>query len=869
MKCRTGIAQKNSAGSNFNGSSYVVNKELIIMPCAHMTVNGRSTFSSPVSMNNLQLGELTTDTINELTAGNGVDIEGTNTKAGTITTNVLCANSNILSDLINEKTPGNGVTVSGVSIKSGDITTLGTMSINTITGDPTTGIDIEGININNGVITPSPVAMAFDPTFSDGAYYGSGTMSQNGGPNTVTIGVNANTDSGSLNDNIALGVNASAQVANSLAIGANSSAGAIGATDNIAIGKNAGNSAATGGWNTALGVNTLTALTTGVNNTSMGHGSGVSITTGMDNTILGHNADTAGSGAIIIGENAKAGTGVLGNITIGKDAGNLTSTGTSNIIIGSQVANNTTGSQNIAIGSNSLRVNTAGTANISIGAFSGYFNETGVLNVYLGSSAGGQWNGDSNVGVGPGTCGSTTNGGGSMVNQVGTTITFTGSGGIRFSPGDVGGSIIFNGGAQTADILTYVSPTIATSSVSQLVPSTNIVAIVGLPTGNVAVGRSAMGAIQHGVSENTAVGNGAMGGFSDQALGGDRNDVFGAQAFYKIYSGSDNTIMGSRSCYHLGLGNFNVTAGGNTLKGFREAANNVAMGYNAIHGTELVGSIASGLLTVTSVNTGVIYVGMKVYQAGGSVSAGYTGLPSFIVTSFGTGTGGVGTYNISTGSTQSSQQWNGYFDTVVINNTAIGYRALETSGTSNNTAIGYETLLVNTTGTTNTALGYQAGMTVSSGSNITCIGANAQASSPTASNEITLGDSGITIVRSFGAWTFLSDQRDKKDIEPLKAGLDFVNKLNPVKFNWNMRELDGIPNTRKDIPDTGFLAQDLQNVQEETITIPGLVHDANPERLEISPSKLIPILVKALQEANDKIDKLTQRLDEMDERYLY
>jgi len=852
MRCASNHAQKNDAGSNFNGQSFVVGKELIILPCARMTVNGSATFSSNVTMKNLSLSSLTTDSITELTPGSGVTIEGTNITNGVFTAPTINANS-ILTDVINEKTPSNGVLVSGVMINAGNISTLGTLNVNTIEGDVTNGINIEGININNGVITPSPVAMAFDPTFADGAYYGTGTMSQNGGANSVTIGVGANTDSGIANDNVSLGFNASAQVANSLAIGAGSSAGTGAATDNIVIGKNAGNAASTGANNTILGI-----------------GGGVTITIGSNNTILGHNADTAGSGSIVIGENAKAGTSSLGNITIGKDAGSLTSTGSKNITIGSQFANNTTGSQNIAMGDNSLRVNTTGYANTTIGAFTGYYNESGFLNVYLGDSAGGQWNGNNNVGVGAATCGSTTNGGSTTVNQVGTTITITSSGGIRFSPGDVGGSIQFNGGVQTADILTYVSPTVVTSSVSQSIPSTNSIAIVGIQTGNVAVGKSAMGAIQHGVSDNTAVGNGAMGGFSDQALGGDRNDVFGAQAFYKIYSGSDNTIMGSNSGYQLGLGNYNVTAGGNTLKGYREAFNNVAIGYNTIHGTEFVGSTASsGVLTVTSVNTGSIYVGMKVYQAAASVSAAYTGLPSFTISSFGTGTGSIGTYNITPGSTQSSQTWNGYFDSILVNNTAVGYRALEATGASNNTAIGHESLQGNTTGTSNTALGFQSGTTVTTGSNLTCIGANAQASTPTATNEITLGDSAVTIVRSFGAWTFLSDKRDKKDIEPLTAGLDFVTKLNPVKFNWDMRELDGVPNTRKNIPDSGFLAQDLQKVQEETTIIPGLVHDKNPERLEISPSKLIPVLVKALQEANEKIEKLTQRLDEMDKKYIY
>ena len=187
-------------------------------------------------------------------------------------------------------------------------------------------------------------------------------------------------------------------------------------------------------------------------------------------------------------------------------------------------------------------------------------------------------------------------------------------------------------------------------------------------------------------------------------------------------------------------------------------------------------------------------------------------------------------------------------------NTAIGDLSLNTntSGTYN-IALGYQTLQFNTTGTQNTALGFQAGYNIETGSNNTCIGYNSTASSATAINEITLGDVNITSLRCHtGSITTFSDSRDKKDIEPLNAGLDFVEKLKPVYFNWNMR--DG---GKVGIPDTGFLAQDLKQVQIDTgITIPGLVYESNPERLEASYGKLLPVLVKAIQDLKKEVDEL-------------
>ena len=82
--------------------------------------------------------------------------------------------------------------------------------------------------------------------------------------------------------------------------------------------------------------------------------------------------------------------------------------------------------------------------------------------------------------------------------------------------------------------------------------------------------------------------------------------------------------------------------------------------------------------------------------------------------------------------------------------------------------------------------------------------------------------------------------------------MPFLDQLNPVSFTWNKRELNCLGNT-----DIGFIAQDLQEAQINTnFTIPGLVYDVNPEKLEASYGKLIPVLVKAIQELKAEIQEL-------------
>jgi hypothetical protein len=88
-------------------------------------------------------------------------------------------------------------------------------------------------------------------------------------------------------------------------------------------------------------------------------------------------------------------------------------------------------------------------------------------------------------------------------------------------------------------------------------------------------------------------------------------------------------------------------------------------------------------------------------------------------------------------------------------NTAIGYGSLSANTTAcDNTAIGHFALANATTGCRNTALGRTAGSTVTTGSNLTLLGYDAQPSAANATNEVTLGDTNVTIVRNQGSILF-------------------------------------------------------------------------------------------------------------------
>jgi hypothetical protein len=159
----------------------------------------------------------------------------------------------------------------------------------------------------------------------------------------------------------------------------------------------------------------------------------------------------------------------------------------------------------------------------------------------------------------------------------------------------------------------------------------------------------------------------------------------------------------------------------------------------------------------------------------------------------------------------------------------------------------------------NTAIGRSSNSTGTTGANNTTLGYNAQPSSVSVSNTITLGNSSIATLRcQVTSITALSDARDKQDVESIPVGLDFINKLNPVTFTWNMR--DG---AKVGIKDTGFIAQELMAAEDEAELAEylQLTYRDNPEKLEATQGRLIPILVKAVQELSAKVAELEAKVN--------
>jgi hypothetical protein len=273
---------------------------------------------------------------------------------------------------------------------------------------------------------------------------------------------------------------------------------------------------------------------------------------------------------------------------------------------------------------------------------------------------------------------------------------------------------------------------------------------------------------------------------------------------------------------------------------------NMAIGVFALNNLTGAGinnlAVGQGALSATGTTTfnNVTAIG---YNAGNSWGSGKSGDCNNVFVGNGAGGFSSGINCVYIGGRQVAQSASGN-NNVIVGGNALGGGGPGTGG--QNTMVGMNTGLDifsgTATGSNNTYIGYQAGQS--------------PALPTSQANTVVLGNGSVATFRCQVALTVVSDERDKKDFVPLDAGLDFVNELKPVRFEWNNREggLEG----RKDV---GFTAQSLQQTQATTgLEIPNLVNDDCPDKLSIMPTQLIPILVKAVQELSAEVKLLKEQI---------
>ena len=91
------------------------------------------------------------------------------------------------------------------------------------------------------------------------------------------------------------------------------------------------------------------------------------------------------------------------------------------------------------------------------------------------------------------------------------------------------------------------------------------------------------------------------------------------------------------------------------------------------------------------------------------------------------------------------------------------------------------------------ALGFRAGQGITTGGRNTCIGEGSGITgSPsgnitTSSNIMCLGDDNLGTLYCTQGTINTSDKRDKTNITDFNGGLDWINKMKPVTYQWDRR----------------------------------------------------------------------------------
>ena len=228
---------------------------------------------------------------------------------------------------------------------------------------------------------------------------------------------------------------------------------------------------------------------------------------------------------------------------------------------------------------------------------------------------------------------------------------------------------------------------------------------------------------------------------------------------------------------------------------------------------------------------------------------------------------GATTYhNTFVGATSGSGNWTG----ACHSNTGVGSNVLAGAMTAtavDNVAVGRDVMYQLTQGASNTAVGKSAGNVLTTGSDNTIIGKGSNPSANNATNQIVIGkgatgvqDNSAIIGNSScadvfmgdngSAWSTTSDGRLKENVEDWNVGLDAINNLRIVSYNFKK---DNPYKYNSDKKRQGIIAQEAQKVLPEMIKDDGEWLSANQE-------PMIWALVNAVQELSTQVNNLKKQL---------
>ena len=436
--------------------------------------------------------------------------------------------------------------------------------------------------------------------------------------------------------------------------------------------------------------------------------------------------------------------------------------------------------------------------------------------------------------------------------------------------------------------------------------------------GNTVIGRNS-GSCLVGDIGATAYGGGAMGGYAPIGLSGQIENWAPSLST----SGEVNSSVAiGQSALGAGISNYSVAVGSNALMNNKKSNSNVAVGPQALQSldtnTWYNGGAYSALdisgtytqsgttLTLNFVSHGLVSGDVALFRLldGGSQTFLNDIVPAYVVSAttnafvitsplYITSSGSAHLYGKATAAQQPTNDNNtvigglaGFNLETGIENTISGYRTMfDATNASRNVALGFRTLTGLSDAENCTAIGYQSlrfmvdgTVATGTGTNRTGLGYNTRVSGD---NQVQIGD-GSSTTYVYGTVQNRSDERDKADIQDTQLGLNFIEKLRPVDYRWDMRDdyfeivEEGKDERGESIQKVvkhekngskkrnrfhhGLIAQDVKRVINEMgIDFGGFQdHTVNGgcEVQTIGYDELIAPLIKAVQELSERLKKL-------------
>ena len=220
----------------------------------------------------------------------------------------------------------------------------------------------------------------------------------------------------------------------------------------------------------------------------------------------------------------------------------------------------------------------------------------------------------------------------------------------------------------------------------------------------------------------------------------------------------------------------------------------------------------------------------------------------------------TGNSNISIGIDSQSNNLSGYA------NISLGNRALNSNETSNqNIAIGEGSLFSLQDGNNNISIGFYSikdsnilTNSINIGNFITGNGSNTATIGNSNITKVYMNDNGDGEIYANGTIN-TSDKNLKKNIVPTELGLDFINQLNPVTYEW----IDKKHNKKSN----GLIAQEVEetmnnlNMSKNEYSL--VNYDESNNKYGINYSELIGPLIKAVQELSNENKELKEKISSL------